>query len=140
MLNKSKFNLLEYAYYTFTKFYMKYESKEGIQDNKITGAYFIGLLIGLNILSVIFLVISLSFKKSSVPENFTLFFVPVPIIITVYLIYYFVKKKHNYIFNKYESLSQKKKNIRNFYVFLYIVMSVLLMIFTVYIGRNNFVD
>ena len=27
MFNKSKFNLFEYAYYTFTKFYMKYESK-----------------------------------------------------------------------------------------------------------------
>ena len=140
MSKKSKFNLFEYAYYTFTKFYMKYESKEGIQDNKITGAYFIGLLIGLNILSVIFLVISLSFKKSSVTENFTLFFVPVSIIVTIYMIYYFVKKKHNYIFYKYGSLSQKKKNIRNFYVFLYIVMSVLLMIFTVYIGRNYFVD
>ena len=117
MFNKSKFNLFEYAYYTFTKFYMKYESKEGTLDNKITGASFTGLLIGLNIVSVIYLIISLSTKKSSVPENFTLIFVPLPLLIAIYLTYYFVKKKNNYIFNKYENESKKKEKHQKFLCF-----------------------
>ena len=66
----SKFNLLEYAYYTFTKFYMKYESKEGIQDNKLTGSYALGQLISFNIVSIVAIIFALSFQKSSLPENF----------------------------------------------------------------------
>jgi len=138
--NKIMFNILEYTYYSITKFYIKNESKNGIEDNKRTGAYAVGILIAFNIMSLIGIFLSVFTEKSDVLSDLLF-----PVSATILLIcvfssiYYFVTKKHNFIFKKYDKKSKKTKNTLNFLVMVYILITVLFMFFAVYMGRNNWI-
>ncbi|PKG42521.1 hypothetical protein, partial [Psychroflexus sp. MES1-P1E] len=118
----------------------KSESKYGLEDNKRTGAYAIGILIGFNIMSIITIIAALSIEKTPILEDTLLFLNIITILVSLfYSFYFFEKKKHTYIFEKYQNESFKKKKIRNIYVTLYIILSVALLYFAVYVGRENWI-
>ena len=132
-----KFNIWEYIYYHFTMFYMKHESKTGIEDNKTSGAYVIGTLIAFNIISFVFIISALTFKRTPTLENILLTFIFIIILFCVFYSIYFFKKNHKFIFKKYENDNLKVKQNRKNYVILYILLSVVLLFLSVYIGREN---
>ena len=118
-------------------FYVKAESKSGIDDNKTSGAYAVGTLIGFNIISLILIVFSISFERTNTLKDILYVIVTIIILISVFYSIYFFKKNHKFIFEKYRNESLKKKQIRNIYVTLYIILSVAFLYFAVYIGREN---
>lgn len=137
MLDKGKFNIIEYTYYTVTKYYVKTESKYGLDDNKSTGAYAVGILLAFNIISLLTLILAVSFSKTSMLESLLFPVVATIILISVFLSIYYFKKKHLYIFKKYENDIFQKKKKRNIMVTAYIIFSVVFMFIAVYVGRLN---
>lgn len=135
MLNKENFNIIEYTYYTVTKYYIKNESKYGLEDNKSTGAYAVGILLAFNIISLLTIILAISYSKTSMLESLLFPVVAIIILISVFLSIYHFKRKHQYIFEKYENDFLKKK--RNIMVITYIIFSVVFMFIAVYIGRLN---
>ena len=119
------------------RFYIKYESKTGIEDNKTSGAHVIGILIALNIISFAFIISALIFERSPTLKIILLVFIFTIILFCVFYSIHFFKRNHKFIFEKYENDNFKKMKIRKIYVILYIILSVVLFFLGVYIGRES---
>ena len=62
---KSSWNLWDYLYYRATIYYSKSEPKYGLEDHKRRGSYIVGLLISLNIESIVMLLFILFSQKTT---------------------------------------------------------------------------
>jgi archaellum biogenesis protein FlaJ (TadC family) len=137
MEEKQQFNIWEYLYYRTTVFYQKTESKYGFEDNKRRGAYVVGLLVSLNIQSLILIIMTFTFNKTdTLIQSGGYFFIGTFLLITLYSLYLFGEKKHDNIFKKFENETQKDKEKRTSILIIYIVLTVILLLATVYIGRE----
>jgi len=134
---KNNWNLWDYIYYRTTLYYSKKEKKFGFEDNKRRGSSTVGLLLGLNIETLLMFVFALFFKKTTFLINYMgVGFIIVFLLIIFYSIYFFETKNHIQIFNKYKNEQTKNKKIREIVVVLYIVFTVVLLYAAVFFGRN----
>ena len=130
-------NLWDYLYYRVTLFYSKAESKLGFDDNKRRGSQFTALFIGLNVQSLLMLILTLLFNKNEFLLNYMGFiFIGLLLIILVYSIYYFEKKKHKLIFEKYNKETDKQKKDRGYMLNMYFAITIISLFVVVFIGRT----
>ena len=129
-------NLWDYLYYRTTLLYSRIESKYGFEDNKRRASYTSSLFFCLNIESLVMLILVGLFDKTDLLVNYMGFvFVLIFLIIIIYSTFYFEKKRHQIIFEKYENEDIKQKTIRGRLLILYIASTIISLFLVIYIGR-----
>ena len=135
------FNIFDYLYYRTTLLYSKIERKAGFEHNKDTGAYavtvatmfnFFGLL--LTILTLVIPDVYTVFTKSKYDKIVIIFFLFGYSI----LISRIMKSRHENIFKKYESETEKQKKTRGTWLLVYIVISIVGFFISGYIAKIAF--
>ena len=137
---KNKFNIWDYLYYRATLYYNKTETKLGFEDNKRRGSYTVGLLISLNVESLIMLIILLFLNRTPFLLDYMGYLIVcVFLIIIFYTIYLFEKKRHIQIFNRYKNESNIERKKRNIFLGAYITFTIILFFLAVSLGRTLWV-
>lgn len=132
----SNWNLWDYLYYRTTIYYSKSEPKYGLEDHKRRGSYIVGLLISLNIESMVMLLFILFFQKTTFLIDYMGFvFVGLFLFIIFFSVYVYEKKRHNKIFSKYENEQIYQKISRGKILIIYIFFTFCLLFVSVYLGR-----
>ncbi len=125
-------NFFIYMFYRLRNYYDYKGSKKG----RLYAFSAIGIIISFNILALIFLTYKIfgnSKINSPYAENIIiqkLYFYPIVIILVLLILYVYHRIRKDYIIHKLksyktESLRQRKRN--GFFVFLYIILSTILM-------------
>lgn len=137
MTENNNWNLWDYFYYSTTLYHKKFESKLGLESNKNQGSFLVGLLISLNVESILLIIIILSFKKDAAFLDYLSYVVSVIFFgIVFYSKYLYEKKRHDLIFKKYGDESKKQRTYRRKGMFAYVLFTILLLSITVYLGRE----
>jgi hypothetical protein len=134
---ENRWNLWHYLYYRATLFYSKTETKFGFEDNKNRGSYTVGILLSLNIESLLMLFIISFFEKNIFLMNYMGYvIIGLFLFILFYSQYILEKKRHHQIFEKYKDETLKEKKRGTLILTLYILLTIASLFLVVYIGRE----
>ena len=129
--------ILDYFYYSTTKFYRRYESKAGESDNRDSAGIIIGSMVSYNILSLIVLIIIFLTEKTDELVDFLSYSAIVfCIVVTIWVRNKYINIRHEEIFDKFKNENPSQTLKRRFIVFSYMILSLGLMIFVIYLGRK----
>lgn len=130
----------EYLYYRGVVFYSKHEDKNEFDDHKNRGTWISATYFFLNCLTVFsFVMDCFLFDLSVKLAKFDIYLYS---IIGFYLLtffsfmYFFEKKRHNQIFEKFSNEKLEKKKIRGALIILYFIISITLLTLSALPTRN----
>lgn len=122
MRSSNKFNLIDYIYY---RTFLYYNKKEGKNDGKIRGVFFVALLLSFNIstlvvLCEIFFNISKDFISYLIYSGF--------IFSQIIIFYIYVFKRHDKVINCYTTETEHQKENRLIINVIYASVSFILFV------------
>ncbi len=140
MIEKNKgFNLWDYLYYRTTLWYSKNEKSAGFEYNKDTGAYAVTAAIFFNFYGVLLILIArlipeyfITFSKN---DYFVYLIVALAIVHSI-VVSLIMKKRHQKIFEMYESETEKQRDKRGALLVVYVISSILIFFITAYFLRE----
>lgn len=138
--NTSAFNLWEYLYYRATKLFGNIEKKFSYKSHRFKGSLVVAMCINLNLFFIVMMILNwfnLPLLKN-IDSKYLAFICYSEFFIVFALIYqYFVKKRHDIIFEHYEKETLAQKSKRGWIVFFYLSISLLVMIVIATLGEQH---